>query len=439
MTNPTSPPTSPANAMKLLKTFPVLGLLLAAASLFGGCSSDEGLGNLLAGQACDAFTLHSDPKCVCCSEYGGNCISGESPCAPDDASPSCGNPCPTGLSCVQVNGKAVCGDKNECIGPEEQACGNCGRQTRSCNDGEWSRWSTCQGEKECPAGTVGACSGGTRACSDSCEWQACLECQPQQSETVSCGTCQEQTRTCSKNGKWSELSECTYTGACTPGDTQECTGGEQQCAANCQWGGCQQFECEPGDSEPVACGNCGVQTRTCLDNHTWGALGACEGQGECSAGDFAACGGNSYHECSDTCTWGACNPVTCVPGTSDSEVCGTCGTRNRTCVKGEWSAFGNCTNQGTCEPNDTQACGNQGTQTCNVSCQWSNCTGQVCDGSPVELCGNCGFRSRTCNNGTWSGFGTCTGERECLPGAMQSCGGQQSKTCGLDCYFGACQ
>ena len=90
-----------------------------------------------------AFSINSDARCVCCSESGGNCISGVSPCAPDDASPSCGNPCPEGLSCVTVNGQAVCGDQSECIGPSERSCGNCGTQTRTCQDGEWSSWSGC--------------------------------------------------------------------------------------------------------------------------------------------------------------------------------------------------------------------------------------------------------------------------------------------------------
>lgn len=379
-----------------------LALLSALVGLFGsGCSSSEGLGNLLAGQACDAFSMRSDPSCVCCSNQGGHCISGESPCAPEESSPTCGNRCPSGLSCVSVNGKAVCGQKSECAGPTQQACGDCGAQTRTCDGGEWSAWSKCQDEGECSAGSSEQCTGGTRTCSSSCTWGACEQC------------------------------------ACSPGDTQACKGGEQQCNGNCQWAACVQYACQAGDAQERDCGNCGKQTLTCLANHTWSA-GQCQNEGECSAGDFQSCGGASYHECSDACSWGACAAVACTPGTSDSQSCGNCGTKTRECVKGQWGAFGACKTAGVCAPQDSQACGNGGTQTCNNSCQWNACSGQKCEGSPVELCGNCGFHSRTCSNGAWSAYGACNGERNCLPGDTQACGAGMSQTCGLDCYWGAC-
>jgi hypothetical protein len=379
-----------------------LALVAIILGLFGAaCSSSEGVGNLLAGQACDAFTLRSDPRCVCCSNGGGACISGESPCAPEDASPTCGNPCPSDLSCVTLNGKAVCGQKSECIGPTEQACGNCGTQTRSCLDGQFTSWSVCQGEGECPAGSSERCSGGSRVCSPSCSWGACETC------------------------------------ACNAGDTQACKGGEQQCDG-CQWGACVQYACQEGDTQEQDCGNCGKQTLTCTAQHTW-SVGECKNQGECSAGDFQSCGGANYHECSAACVWGECAAVECTPGTSDSEDCGNCGSRSRDCVNGKWSAFGACKTAGVCKPSASQACGNGGMQTCNASCQWTGCTGQKCDGSPVELCGNCGFHSRTCSNGTWSAYGACNGERDCLPGDSRACGATMSQSCGLDCYWGACQ
>lgn len=390
--------------MKSLILSAALASLLLA--LFAtGCSSDQGLGNLLAGQACDAFSLHTDPKCVCCSESGGGCVAGDSPCAPEDASPSCGNRCPAGLSCVKQNGRHVCGFESECVGPSEQRCGNCGTQSRTCEDGQWSSWSVCEAEGECAAGSSERCADGNRTCGADCSWGACEEC------------------------------------ACSPGATQECDdgGGEQQCSGNCAWGPCVPYACQPGDTQEQDCGLCGKQTITCLDNHTWSAAGECLGQGECQAGSFEPCGGGNYHACSETCSWGACEAVECTPGTSETEACGTCGSRTRDCVQGTWSAFGACQNQGVCEPNQSQGCGNQGTQTCNAQCQWNACTGQTCDGSPVELCGNCGFRSRTCNNGNWSAFGACTGERDCLPGQSQACGAGMSQSCGLDCYWGACQ
>jgi hypothetical protein len=398
-------------AMKIMKFVPLARSVSIAGALLGGllglfgagCSSSEGLGNLLAGQACDAFTITTDPRCACCSERGGFCTSGLSECAPEDASPTCGNRCPEGLSCnKQPDGKSICGQKTECVGQRQQACGNCGAQNRTCEAGEWSRWSTCEDEGECAAGSSERCSGGSRTCDAQCSWGECEQC------------------------------------ACDPGDTQECSGGEQQCNGNCQWGQCVQYACQTGETQEQACGNCGTQTLTCTANHTWSA-GACQDEGECAAGDFQACGGGTYHECSAKCAWSACAAVTCTPGGSETEACGNCGSRSRECVRGEWTAFGACKNAGVCAPNDSQACGNGGTQTCNNACNWNACTGQKCDGSSVELCGNCGFHSRTCSNGTWSAYGACNGERDCLPGAEKACGAGMTQTCGLDCYWAACQ
>lgn len=408
----TSRQNATGNAMKTRQAPPLLFSLSLAVSLLGallglfgaGCSSSDGLGNLLAGQACDAFTLQNDPRCACCSTQGGRCTSGISECAPEDASPSCGNRCPSGLACVKLKGqdKSVCGPPpTECAGPSEQACGNCGTQTRTCESGEWSSWSKCANEGECAASSSELCKGGSRTCDASCSWGACEQC------------------------------------ACTAGETQACQGGEQQCAGNCQWGQCVQYACEAGDTEQQDCGNCGSLTLTCSANHTW-QTSECQGEGACTPGDFAACGGGNYHECTDQCAWGACAAVDCVPGTSESEDCGNCGSRSRECVKGEWTAFGACKTAGVCTPAASQACGNGGSQTCSNACQWNACMGQKCDGSSVELCGNCGFHSRTCSNGTWSAYGACNGERDCLPGDEKACGAGMSQACGLDCYWGAC-
>ena len=391
---------SPPLLFSLSFTLSVLGALLG---LFGaGCSSSEGDGNLLAGQACDSFTINTDPHCACCSTRGGSCISGVSECAPDDASPTCGNRCPEGLACVTVNGKSLCGQKSECSGPTEQACGNCGTQTRTCEGGEFSSWSQCQDEGECAVGANEACEGGSRTCDSRCTWGKCQQC------------------------------------ACSPGDTQACEGGEQTCGGSCQWDACVQYACQTGDKQTQDCGNCGKQVLTCTANHSF-SVGECQDQGECVAGDFQACGGGNYHECSDKCAWGACAAVECTPGISEGQDCGNCGTRTRACAaNGVWSAFGACKTVGVCAPNANQACGNGGTQTCNNTCQWNGCTGQKCDGSSVELCGNCGFHSRTCSNGTWSAYGVCNGERDCLPGDSKACGAGMTQMCGLDCYWAGC-
>jgi hypothetical protein len=61
-----------------------------------------------------------------------------------------------------------------CPGPMTQACGNCGTQARSCNNGVWSAWSACSDEGVCMPGATQSCgTGGTQACNASCQWDAC--------------------------------------------------------------------------------------------------------------------------------------------------------------------------------------------------------------------------------------------------------------------------
>src|SRR5204862_539619 len=61
-----------------------------------------------------------------------------------------------------------------CAGPMTQVCGNCGSQSRICNNGLWSDWSACAGEGACAPMATQACGmGGTQTCSASCQWNAC--------------------------------------------------------------------------------------------------------------------------------------------------------------------------------------------------------------------------------------------------------------------------
>lgn len=415
---------------------PAVAIAIIAFTL-GGCSAggSEGPGNLLSGQACDLFTIGSDPLCVCCSSSASRCTIEASPCAPESRSLLCGDRCPTGYSCVTVNGKSVCGTRSYCDGPAEQSCGNCGTQTRTCNDGTWSSWSECKGG-ECAAGTIGTCESGVRECSATCSWGACVECIDGQVDTKICGTCQARTRVC-RGAHWGEWSDCEPFGECTPGNVQACPGGEQHCGTGCWWNECIAYECVAPAVLSEPCGKCGTRTRTCRDNHTWGDLSACTGEGECTPGAVENCG-KYRHYCSDACHWGECTPE-CTSGAVDTQACGNCGTRSRSCRDGLWSSFGNCTGQGECAAGTAKACGKGGTQSCTSACKWDVCQGQKCDGDSVRLCGNCGFQSRTCNNGIWSGWGECTAERDCVPGQVQSCESNGTRTCGLDCYWERCQ
>jgi hypothetical protein len=122
-----------------------------------------------------------------------------------------------------------------------------------------------------------------------------------------------------------------------------------------------------------------------------------------------------------------------------SETCGNCGTRARNCRNGKWSEWSACSGEGVCVPNTAQVCGEQGSQTCDATCAWAECTGQSCgDDVATRACGNCGTQARACDNGTWSEWGACSGAGECAPSDVQACGAEGSQACGGNCAFGEC-
>jgi hypothetical protein len=51
----------------------------------------------------------------------------------------------------------------------------------------------------------------------------------------------------------------------------------------------------------------------------------------------------------------------------------------------------------------------------------------------------CGIQTRVCNNGNWSAFSACNGERDCIPGTSEDCGGGTSRSCNFQCFWDACQ
>ena len=139
----------------------------------------------------------------------------------------------------------------------------------------------------------------------------------------------------------------------------------------------------------------------------------------------------------------------CSPGATQSDGCGQCGTRTRTCGSNcQWGGWGSCGSQGPCAPGQGQSegCGSCGTRsrTCTASCQWGgwgSCGGQgpCAPGSDQsEGCGNCGTRARSCTSACqWGGWGACAGEGPCAPGQAESeaccdCG-ERSRTCTAAC------
>jgi hypothetical protein len=117
-------------------------------------------------------------------------------------------------------------------------------------------------------------------------------------------------------------------------------------------------------------------------------------------------------------SWACSVPETCEctpAGSVETEPCGRCGTRLRTCTATlEWSEWGRCTDEGACDPGDRES----------------------------RTCGLCGLESRLCAGdcewGSWSG---CSGEGECSPGSTQLEGcndcGRRERTCSSLCYWGS--
>jgi hypothetical protein len=60
-----------------------------------------------------------------------------------------------------------------CTGPTTQAFGNCGTQSRTCDNGAWSSFGACAGEG-CAPNSMQACAGGTQTCNAECQWGACV-------------------------------------------------------------------------------------------------------------------------------------------------------------------------------------------------------------------------------------------------------------------------
>ncbi len=117
--------------------------------------------------------------------------------------------------------------------------------------------------------------------------------------------------------------------------------------------------CSAGAEQTEPCGDCGMRTRSCTASCTWGAWGACTGEGACAPGTVemgAACGrcGTSQRTCQDDCNWGSSTCTgegVCSPGASDTTSCGRCdnGTVTRTCTTAcTWSSTGMCTGEVYC-------------------------------------------------------------------------------------------
>ncbi|MDI6809806.1 MAG: hypothetical protein QME66_12655, partial [Candidatus Eisenbacteria bacterium] len=61
----------------------------------------------------------------------------------------------------------------------------------------------------------------------------------------------------------------------------------------------------------------------------------------------------------------------------------------------------------------------------------------ICSGPSTKDCGLCGVQTRTCDNGTWNEWSSCTGQGDCVPDDEANCG-CGSRFCEEDCTWSAC-
>ncbi len=109
--------------------------------------------------------------------------------------------------------------------------------------------------------------------------------------------------------------------------------------------------------------------------------------GPCSQSTSYWVGQNGYWDATSTDCETHCE---CTPGQSQSEGCGNCGTRQRSCGGDcRWGGWSGCENQGPCAPGqgDSRACCDCGTQSrsCGGNCQWGDwgaCAGPDPAGPP---------------------------------------------------------
>ena len=404
----------------------------------------------LLGGACDGSPRQACGKCgtqarAChdgnWDEWGacmhqGTCIPAETELCGRGGSRACGGNCEWAACLTQT-----------CSGSSSQSCGNCGTQTRTCDNGAWSEWSPCNGEGECALNMTRDCgTGGKQACGGSCRWGSCGNQSCDGAPSEACGKCGTHTRACdAASGTWSTFGACTDEGECMPNTTRDCgTGGKRACRGDCRLDSVCAGQTCIGESTR-ACQRCGTHTRSCDTNAgQWGEWSPCTGQGECTPNETRDCGTSGKRVCGGNCRWDeACTGQTCA-GVSRQN-CGNCGTQSRTCdtSTGTWSGFSACMNEGACRPGDTRDCGTGGSRTCTTSCQWPEaCTMQRCAGPAMQACGNCGTQTRACdtNTGQYGPWSACMDEKACRAGSTRDCGGTGKETCSSSCEFsGTCE
>jgi hypothetical protein len=303
-------------------------------------------------------------ECSAAGCHGGVCDAEPTP-VPD------GTPCSGGGTCTGGVCSAVCTPSTT----EDQACGDCGTQTRTCDgQGQWGTFGDCGGEGICTPGDL---------------------------DSRSCGNCGAQSRTCNDDCTWSDWSECVGEGECVAGTTEQrpcgdCGTQERHCSNACHWtlvGTCDDTPGVPGacdDQEICTTDTCDAtglcQNPTCTDDD----LVCCpDGCAACCGTDATSCVGDP-----GACQRWDCQDETCVAvdvadGTDPGGDC-----PGRTCCAGACAA---------CCGTDTSTCGAEALCT-NWSCVTGVCT-PVFETNATDPEDEC------------TGTDCCNGSGACVPGS----------------------
>ena len=406
--------------------------------------------------ACPAQTTCQSGQCLPPTDGGATPAA----CTADTECP--GGACLDGRcvekACEPIPGVTeLCGDAldNDCDGQIDEACDGC-------PEGAARQCST-------------ACGDGTERCADG----AWLGCTALRADTEICGNkIDEDCDGLIDNG-------C---GGCVEGDVRPCSTacgqGEESCSAS-TWAGCTaplvaaeacnglDDDCDGAiDNNLVRdCQSaCGPGSETCSAG-LWAGCSAPEDCAcEAAAVDAQICGqcGSRDRTCTDGrwSEWTACHEGAvgaCAPGAAETGPCERCGVHTRTCGPNcEWGDFQACASSGECEAGAVESdacpggCGMR-TRTCDVACGWGEWTGCDAGGGVLgcapgdeqtEPCGaRCGVRRRSCGPAcSWAGWGECEGVGDCTAGSEQieACDGDGTRlrTCNRMCQwgeFGVCE
>jgi len=331
------------------------------------------------------------------SSSGASTTGGTNTCTPEDINVTCNN-----QTCGALTNN--CGESVTC--DATTSCNIC-VQDIQCNDSNESTTDACTGiPSRCvytPSSMI--CSGNTT--------QPCA---------ANNGTGM-QVRTCDQ-GNWSTFGICTLTSCispdfnlsansciCTP-DSINATCSGKACSASPILGKCGlQVTCNLATS----CDECNVNAQ-CNDNNV-STTDTCGGMPQrCIHTPIPLCTGNTTQSCS---------------------IANGIGIQNRTCNLGNWSSWNTCT-----------------VSSCNAGYNISGntCIALTCSGNTTQSCSitnGVGIQNRTCINGTWTGWNTCSivncnngyfingticSLAACTGSANQSCNvsngyGTQSRTC----------